>query len=352
MPRTKKRSSKTGLPPGTVMHIGERKTDQPVITILDYNDTDVEEKQALYVEECFPFKEKDSVTWINVEGLHQTEIIKKIGAHFGMHPLLQEDIANTEQRPKVDYFEHYVVIIAKMLRFDEQKKTVVSEQVSLVLGKNFVISFQEGMKGDVFDTVRDRIRKGRFAKRGADYLMYSLLDAIVDKYFDILEKLGEHIEFLEEELIQAPTLQTLQQMYHLKTEMIYLRKSVWPLREVLSSLQRSETHLIDRSIHFYLRDVYDHTVQVIDTLETFRDMLSGMLEIYLSSMSNRLNEVMKVLTIIGTIFIPLTFVTSLYGMNFRFMPELQWKYGYFATLGIMTVVTIFMLFYFKRKKWL
>ncbi len=352
MVRTKKRSSKTGLPPGSVLHIGERKTDQPVITILDYNDTDVEEKQALYVEECFPFKEKDSITWINVEGLHQTEIIRKIGAHFGMHPLLQEDIANTEQRPKVDYFENYIVIIAKMLLFDEKEKAVVSEQVSLVLGRNFVISFQEGVHGDVFDAVRDRIRKGRFAKHGADYLMYSLLDAIVDKYFDILEKLGEHIEFLEEELIKSPTLETLQQMYHLKTEMIYLRKSVWPLREVLSSLQRSETHLIDKSIHFYIRDVYDHTVQVIDTLETFRDMLSGMLEIYLSSISNRLNEVMKVLTIISTIFIPLTFITSLYGMNFRFMPELGWKWGYFATLGLMVIVTGFMLYYFKRKRWL
>ena len=352
MPRTKKRSSKTGLPPGTVLHIGERKTAQPIISIIDYNETGVEEKQALYVEECFPFKDKESITWINVEGLHQTEIIKKMGAHFGMHPLLQEDIANTEQRPKVDYFEEYIVIIAKMLLFDEKEKTVVSEQVSLVLGKNFVISFQEGVRGDVVDSVRDRIRKGRFAKRGADYLMYALLDAIVDKYFDILEKLGEHIEFLEEELIQAPTLQTLQQMYHLKTEMIYLRKSVWPLREVLSSLQRSETHLIDKSIHFYLRDVYDHTVQVIDTLETFRDMLSGMLEIYLSSISNRLNEVMKVLTIISTIFIPLTFITSLYGMNFKFMPELGWKWGYFATLGIMVILSGFMLYYFKRKKWL
>lgn len=352
MARIKKRSSKTGLPPGTVMHIGERKTDQPIITIIDYDDSNIEEKQALYVEECFQFKDKKSVTWINVEGLHQTEIIKKIGAHFGMHPLLQEDIANTEQRPKVDYFEEYCVIIVKMLLFDEKEKTVVSEQVSLVLGKNFVISFQEGLQGDVFDVIRDRIRKGRFAKRGADYLMYSLLDAIVDKYFDILEKLGEYIEELEEELVNSPNTATLQKIYTLKTKMILLRKSIWPLREVLNSLQRSETKLLHKSIHYYLRDVYDHTVQEIDTVETFREMLSGMIEIYLSSMGNRLNEVMKVLTIITTIFIPLTFITSIYGMNFRFMPELGWKGGYFATLGVMVIVTGCMLYYFKRKKWL
>ena len=352
MPKERKRSSKTGLPPGTMMHIGVRKTANPTITILDYNSEEVEEKQALYVEECFPFKDKDSVTWINVDGLHQTEIIKKMGDHFGMHPLLQEDIVNTHQRPKVDYFDDYVVIIVKMLLFDEKTKKVASEQVSIVLGTNFVISFQEGIGGDVFGPVRERIRKGRFAKRGADYLMYSLLDAIVDHYFVILEKLGEQIAYLEEDVVKSPTLKTLQEMYDLKTEMIFLRKSVWPMREVLASLQRVESNLIDKSIHFYLRDVHDHSIQVIDTMETYRDMLSGMLEIYLSSISNRLNEVMKVLTIISTIFIPLTFITSLYGMNFRFMPELDWRYGYFVTLGIMIVVTGFMLYYFKRKKWL
>jgi magnesium transporter len=241
-----------------------------------------------------------------------------------------------------------------MLSSEKGKDGVVSEQVSLILGSNFVISFQESPGGDVFDPVRDRIRtgKGRLRKQGPDYLAYALLDAIVDNYFLVLEKLGERVEGLEEELITEPGQQTLHEMHALKREMIYVRRSVWPLREVVSGLERVESPLIKQSTGIFLRDVYDHTIQVIDTVETYRDMLSGMLDIYLSSVSNRMNQVMKVLTIIATIFIPLTFVAGIYGMNFRFMPEIEWRWGYFVVLGIMLAIGLLMVISFKRKRWM
>ena len=281
------------------------------------------------------------------------DTIEKIGQHYDLHPLVLEDILHTGQRPKFEDIEQYLFVVLMMLRFDKENKSVISEQVSLVLGKNFVISFQENV-GDVFEQIRDRIRnsKGRIRKMGSDYLMYALLDAIVDGYFAILENMGETIETLEEELVDDPSKNTLQQIHHLKREMIFLRKSVWPLRELISSLERSESKLIQQSTEAYLRDVYDHTIQVIDTVESFRDMVASMLDLYLSSLSMRMNEVMKVLTIIATIFIPLTFIAGVYGMNFHNMPELSWKYGYPVTLLVMAIISIGMLYYFKRKNWL
>jgi len=232
---------------------------------------------------------------------------------------------------------------------------MLAEQVSLILGPNFVISFQEeGKEGDLFEVVRERLRssKGKLRKMGADYLLYALLDAIVDGYFVILERLGERIEVLEEELLANPSQLTLQNIHTMKREMIFLRKSVWPLREVISGLQRGESPLITETTGPYLRDVYDHTIQVIDAVESFRDMLAGMLDIYLSSISNRLNEVMKLLTIIATIFIPLTFIVGVYGMNFKLMPELEWRWGYPAVWLVMVVVAGLMLAFFRRKRWL
>jgi magnesium transporter len=350
----KKRSEKAGLPPGTLVHIGETKTEKAKITIIDYDEAQFEEKEAKTIEECFPFKDKPTTTWINIEGVHELAIIEKIGEHFGLHPLLLEDIANTEQRPKMEDYGEYIFIVLKMLSHDEKTNEVKAEQVSLVLGLNFVISFQEGIQGDVFDPVRERIRngKGRIRKMGSDYLAYALVDAIVDNYFLILEKLGEKIEDIEEELVANPASETLRAIHHLKREMIFLRKSVWPLREVLSCLERGESSLIHPTTRIYLRDVYDHTIQIIDTIETFRDMLSGMLDIYLSSISNKLNEVMKVLTIIATIFIPLTFIVGIYGMNFEYMPELRWRWGYFAVLFVVVIIGIGMLIHFRKKKWL
>lgn len=353
MTQTKGHSKKAGLPPGTLVHVGEKRVEAVRISYIDYDEQSIEEKQVSSIEQCFPFKSTPTVTWINIDGLHEVEVIEKLGTQFELHPLILEDILHTTQRPKFEDFEKYFFVVLKMLSYDDVNQTVEQEQVSLVLSENFVISFQERV-GDVFDAVRDRIRnsKGRIRKMGADYLCYSLIDAVVDGYFTILEKIGEKIEFMEEKLVSDPTEKTLKQIHKLKSEMISLRKSVWPLRELISALQRSESSLISETTDIYLRDAYDHTIQVIDTVESFRDMVSGMLDIYLSSLSNRMNAVMKVLTIIATIFIPLTFVAGIYGMNFEYMPELKWRYGYGIIWLVFMVIAAIMVIYFKRKKWL
>jgi len=348
-----KRSQKAGLPPGTLIHIGERKTEKSRIRILDYNEAQFEEKEAKTVEECFPFKDKPTVTWINIDGIHQVDIIEKLGSYFGLHPLLLEDILNTEQRPKMEDFGDYIFVVLKMLYPGDNKEDTEAEQVSLIFGSNFVISFQE-REGDVFDPLRDRIRKhkGRIRQAGSDYLAYALLDAIVDNYFLILENVGEKIEDTEQRLATNPNPETLMFIHELKKEMIFLRKSIWPLREVISGLERCESPLIHESTGTYLRDVYDHTIQIIDTVESFRDMISGMLDIYLSSISNKMNAVMKVLTIFASIFIPLTFFAGVYGMNFNYLPELEWRWGYFGFWGVVILAAGSMVFYFRRKKWL
>jgi len=353
MPRIFHRAKRPGLPPGTLVYTGERKAEKVKISFIDYDETQFKEKEVKTIEECFPFKDTPTVTWINIDGVHEVDIIEKMGKHFDLHPLIMEDIVNTEQRPKMEDSGSYIYIVLRMLSYDEKDKEIKSEQVSLVLGSNFVISLQES-EGDVFKPVRERIRKGkgRIRKMGSDYLAYALLDAIVDNYFVVLEKLGEVIEDIEDELVRKPTPETLQIIHNLKREAISLRKSVWPLREVVSSLERAETPLIHESTKIYLRDVYDHTIQVIDTIESLRDMVSGMLDIYLSSISNRMNEVMKVLTIFAAIFIPLTFIAGVYGMNFAFMPELAWRWGYPVVLTVMVLVAVVLLFYFRRKKWL
>ena len=348
-----RRSRKAGLPPGSLIHIGDKKAAPIKINIIDYDEETFQEKEAKSIEECCAFRETSTVTWINVDGVHDSRLISDLGSRFGIHPLILEDIMTTAQRPKMEDMGDYLYIVIRMLDLVEKRKEVRSEQVSLILGPNFVISFEED-EGDVFDAVRERIRagKGRIRKLGPDYLAYSLLDAVVDNYFIVLEKLGEDVEDVEEELIRSPDRETVHEIHALKREMIYLRKSVWPLREVISGLERTESELIKDSTGIFLRDVYDHTIQVIDTVETYRDMLSGMLDIYLSSLSNRMNEVMKVLTIIATIFIPLTFIAGVYGMNFKFMPELEWRWGYFVVLGVMAVIGVLMVILFKRRRWL
>jgi len=349
----KKRSKKAGLPPGIPVYVGKKRTEKVKISYIDYDETQFQEKEAKTIEECFPFKDTPTVTWINIDGIHEAEIVEQIGKHFEIHPLILEDILNTEQRPKLDDFENFIFVVLKMLYYETEADEIKMEQVSLILGAKFVISFQE-IERDVFNPIRERIRNhiGRIRKQGSDYLAYTLIDAIVDNYFIILEKTGEKIEFLEEDLVYNPTPETLQKLHKLKREMIYLRKSVWPLREVISRLERLETPLIRESTDIYLRDVYDHTIQVIDAVETYRDMLSGMFDIYLSSISNKMNEVMKVLTIIATIFIPLTLIAGIYGMNFRFMPELDWQFGYPFSLLVMLVLGIVMVIYFRMKRWL
>jgi magnesium transporter len=349
----KTRSKKAGLPPGTLIHIGEKKVEELKITLIDYDEAHFQEKEIKTIEECVVFKDKPTVTWINIDGLHQVEVLEKLGDCYGIHPLVLEDILNTDQRPKMEDYGEYAYIVLKMLDYDDKSNEIITEQISLILGPNFIFSFQE-KEGDLFNPVRERIRngKGRIRRMGADYLAYALIDSIVDNYFIILEKLGEKIEFLEEKLVYQPTPETLHAIHHLKREMIFLRKAVWPLREVINGLERGESSLIKQSTGIYLRDVYDHTIQAIDTIETYRDMLSGILDIYLSSVSNRLNAVMKVLTIIATIFMPLTFLAGIYGMNFKYMPELEWRWGYPVVWSIMIGIGVFMLVYFGKKKWL
>ena len=349
----KKHSRKAGLPPGTLVHVGEKITDAVRISVLDYDEKNFSDRTISAVEECQPFRATPSVTWINVDGVHRLDVVEKIGQQFGLHPLILEDIVNTGQRPKAEDFGEYIFIVLKMLTYDPKEEAINSEQVSLVVGQNFVISFQE-RPGDVFDQIRDRIRtaKGRIRKMASDYLAYSLMDAVVDNYFLILERLGEAIESLADEVISEPGQKMIHAIHRHKKELILLRRSIWPLREVIGGLQRSESSLIKESTVIYLRDVYDHTIQVIDTIESFRDTVSGMVEVYLSSISNRMNAVMKVLTIIATIFIPLTFVAGIYGMNFKHMPELEWPWAYPVVLIIMAGVAVGMLYYFRRKTWI
>lgn len=349
----KRGGKKAGASPGTMVYIGEKPPEPVKITVIDYGPDRLEEKVIDRVEECFHFKTKRTVTWVNIDGLRDLDVIRKIGDCYGFHHLVLEDIVNTFQRPKMEDFGSYVFIVFKMLTYPAETQKLEIEQVSLILGDNFVLSFQESV-GDLFDSVRERIRggKGRIRTLGADYLMYSLIDAVVDGYFAILENFGDTIEELEEKVVRHPEPQTLRSLYSFKKEILFLRKAVWPMREVISALLRRDSALVTAPIVVYFRDVYDHTVQVIDNVETFRDMLSGLLDIYMSSVSNRLNEVMKILTVFSAIFMPLTFIAGVYGMNFRFMPELRWKYGYLFALLLMLGVVGMMLAFFRRRKWI
>ena len=353
--RKRRKKSKTivGMPPGTLVHVGEKKTEKARITVIDYDRDHIYEEEIDNIEKCKPYRYTETVTWINIDGIHDTSIIEKIGGQFQLHPLVLEDILNTEQRPKIDDLEDTLFIVLKMLSYGDSDNRLEVEQLSLVLGPNFVISFQE-REGDFFEPIRERLRnsKGRIRSMGPDYLAYALIDAVVDHYFIVLEKFGEDIEFLEDELIADPRPETLSAIHNLKNDLIFLRKSVWPLREVVGSLGRGESDLIAEKTLVFIRDVYDHTVQIIDTIETYRDMASGIQDLYLSSLSNKMNEVMKVLTIIATIFMPLSFIVGWYGMNFEYMPELKWHFGYPLVLVVMAVIATGMIIYFKNNKWL
>lgn len=347
------RTAKEGLPPGSLIHIGEAPRDTVSISVFSYGEQGVQETCSESLGSDPPQPGQNRVLWIDVEGVHQVETIRSLGEQYNLHPLVLEDIVNTVQRPKVEDYDEYLFVVVKIL-MPLPDGDFAAEQLSLVLGKGYVLTFQEGIRGDAFAAVRDRIRsgKGKIRNLGADYLAYTLLDAVIDRYFTVLEQFGERLISIEEDIALHPHPRTLVLLNDLKKEVIYLRKSIWPLREVLSFLERDDTELISDATRLFLRDVHDHAVQTIDTVETFRDLLSGMLDLYLSSISNRTNEIMKFLTIIGTIFIPLTFVVGLYGMNFKYMPELEWHYGYFVVLLLMALMTSGMVLYFKRRKWL
>lgn len=340
-----------GAPPGTLVYTGEEQTGKIKISLIEYNEKEFFEQEFYDLAECLSHVKPNMVKWINVDGIHNTDLIEKIGKLYNIHPLTLEDIVHVDQRPKFEEYDSYVVAIMKMINYN---KEVTAEQLSIVLLENTVISFQEPHGGDAFDIIRNRLRqaKGRIRKCGADYLAYALMDSVVDCYFHAIEKIGDTVEEIEEDIIANSNKESLLQLYRLKREMIYLRKQVWPLRDLISNMIRSETKLINPSTDIYLRDLQDHVTRIIDTVETYRDLLSGIMDIYLSTNSNRMNEVMKVLTIMSSIFIPVTFVAGVYGMNFDNMPELHSKWGYIGTWGVMLSMMIGLLIYFKRKKWM
>lgn len=349
----KYRVKKAGLAPGSLISMNENKTDKINAFVFDYDADILIEKQDASLQECLKSLDNKSNTWVNICGIDDIHTIETVGRRFGLHPLLLEDIMSCGQRSKLDDYKDTIYIVVKMLTYNEESQQVEDEQVSLVLGKNFLISFLES-KNNVFAPIYERLRPNntRLRQRGPDYLCYALIDCLVDNYFLILEKVDEKLEHLEAELIKSPSPKTLQKIQKAKREITLLRKSIWPMREVISNFRRIETPLIQDTTKLYIHDVYDHTIQAIDAIESFRDIAAGMLDIYLSNISQRMNEIMKVLTVVSTIFVPLTFIASIYGMNFDNIPELHSKYGYYAILGLMFTVTFGMLLYFKRKGWI
>ncbi len=348
-----KTSVKAGMAPGALVLVGTPKAEQTKIYILDYEEERWEEREVQTVDECTPYKDTPTITWIDVNGLNQVDLIDSIGKAFDLHSLTVEDILNTDIRPKVEIFDGYIYVSLKLLYFKEDTYTLEYDQVGVVLKDNVVITFQE-WAGAVFAPIRKRIIETRWRARrlGADYLTYAVIDTIVDSYFGVLEAIGERIEGLEEDIINSPDRETMHNIHRLKQIVPIVRKVVWPLRDMVATLMRDDTPRFLDATKIYLRDVYDHVYQVIDSVESSREMLGGMLETYHSILSNRVNDVMKVLTIIATIFIPLTFIAGIYGMNFKYIPELDWHWGYFGALGIMALVALVMIIFFKRKGWL
>lgn len=344
---------KVGSAPGTLVHIGSKFKEKSEITLIQYNNETEEMLHTNNIDKCFSHFNTEKVKWLNIEGLQDISIIEKIGNKFNLHPLLLEDILNTGQRAKIDDYDNYVFIVLKVLTYNKDLKKIKSEQVSFVFIDNCIISFQERDIG-VFDNVKNRIKisNGNIRKLGADYLLYTLIDAIVDSYFVMLENFGNKIDSVEDQLINKPEKGILKSIHNLKREMLFLRNSIWPLREVVSILIRGDNSHFTENTIVYLRDVYDHIIQIIDTVEVYRDMLSGMLDTYLSSIGNKTNDVMKVLTIISTIFIPITFLAGVYGMNFKYIPELELPYGYALFWVIVVIITLLMIRYFKKKTWI
>ncbi|MFZ0430621.1 MAG: magnesium/cobalt transporter CorA [Acidobacteriota bacterium] len=349
-----RRRAQPGSPPGTLVYVGEERPIRTRVTVIDYGPDHLTEEVTKQTESLAGLADGDSVTWINVEGLQETRLIAELGERFGLHPLMLEDILNTDQRPKVEFYIDHVFFVLRMLWFEgEDLHELHSEQVSLVLGQGYVLSFQETL-GDVFEPVRARLRTSsqRIRTMGPDYLMYALIDAVVDHYFLVLERMDDRSEMLEAMVFGNFRPETLQEVQRLKRDLVPLRRAVWPIREALGTLVRDENPLIHPEVRVFLRDVYDHSVRVLETVEVLRDTSSSLLDIYLSALSNRMNEVMKVLTVIATIFIPLTFIAGVYGMNFRYMPELQMRWAYPALWGVFIVITVLMIFYFRRRNWL
>ena len=351
--KKKKGNKKLGKAPGSVIYTGEKSSKKLFIDVFDYSSEQCTEKALKTIEETYTFKQSNSVTWININGLNHVTEIEKLGIHYDIHPLVLEDIVSISQRPKIDEYEDYIFVVVKMLYIDT-KDQLVSEQVSFILGKGYVLSFQES-EGDVFDAVRERIRqgKGRARHMESDYLLYILLDAIVDHYFTVIDSLGEQIEDFETSIFSGKVNNsTSMAIQDLKKEILKVRRAIFPLREVISRIEKDESALIQPKTKTFYRDVYDHLIQVSENIDIYREMIWSLMDMYMTTISNKMNEVMKVLTIMASIFIPLTFIAGIYGMNFDYIPELHYKYSYPILWGIMIGLFIVMMLYFKRKKWL
>lgn len=345
-------TKKPGLAPGTLVYTGTPRSEPIEIHVFDFNEEVFEETNELTDEVFRRSQWPETTTWVNISGIHDVDVVRRVGEELDLHKLVMEDIVHPTQRPKLErYDDDSLYIVVKMLHYDEAE-VLHQEQVSIVLTRSHVYSFQE-KPGDVFEPVRNRLRAGKGIIRtmGPDYLAYALLDTIVDHYFFVIEVMGEEIDDIETEVLGNPTQSTVARINAAKREVMTIRKSIWPLREVLSGLSRDDSQIIQPQTEAYLRDVYDHTIQVVDMLETYRDLLSGLNDLYLSSISHKMNEIMKVLTIMGSIFIPLTFVAGIYGMNFDVMPELHWKYGYLGAWALMAMIGGSLVLYFRRKKW-
>jgi magnesium transporter len=351
--RASKGKRKVGLPPGTLEYSGDNPEIETKVIIIDYNEDiyNLHELETFKID--FNKFEKDFTRWIKVRGFSDIELIELLGKQFNLHPLVLEDILSQNQRPKFEDYENYIFIVIRRLFFDNEKEDFQNEQISLILGENYVISFQE-QESEIFNPILERIKipKGKVRIMGPDYLVYTLIDVIIDNYFVVIEMIGEIIENIEDELIQNPKPETLKIIYRLKRKTIDIRKLIWPTRELINQLQREQSKLIMDNLQIYLRDIYDHIFRITDLLENYRDIIFGMLDMYLSSVSNKMNEIMKVLTIISTIFIPLSFLAGFYGMNFLYMPEFSNPFAYPILISIMMLITLLMLYFFKRKRWL
>lgn len=346
-------SQKVGLPPGSLVYVGEERTEPVRISVIDYDETYIHETEVQTIQECLPFTQTETVTWIHIEGIHETPVIEDIGTYFGINHLVLEDLMTPSHLPKIEAHDNYIFIILKNLDYNAASVSVSREQIGLIIGNNFVISLQES-RGTRFTSVQKRLRnaQGRIRKMQADYLAYALIDVIVDHYFIVLEQLSDRLESVEEEIITDPSSEVLGKINILRKEFLLLRRPILPLRDVLNDVLDDEIGLFTHDTNLYFRDVYDHLMQVIHTLETLRSAVSSLFDTYTSAVSHRMNEVMKVLTIVATFFIPLTFIAGIYGMNFKSMPELEVPWGYPAVLLVMGGIGIAMFIYFKLKKWL
>ena len=351
--RKKKQGKKAGLAPGTISYVGDSRDFDVNIDLMEYSENNLDEKDSIRLEDIQKASKNECTRWININGIHNTTILESIGKKFDIHPLVMEDIAHADQRPKLDEFGEYTYLVVQMVRFDDEHFQVSTEQLSIIIQGNTLISFQE-QPDDLFEGIRDRLRKnlGKGRRLGVEYLMYTMLDTIVDNYFVELEKLGDHLDEIEVNLLGKAKTEDVNALHGIKRELIYMRKAVWPMREVINSVSKSELIQNNQLTEIYLRDVYDHCIRAIDTLESYREMSSSLMDMYLSSLSNKMNTVMKTLTIISTIFIPLTFIVGVYGMNFQNMPEFSMRYAYATVWAVMIILSLIMLRYFKKKDWL